>query len=294
MPDVFSDPPVLHTERLVLRQITESDGEGLLSIFADDQVTEFYAWDRFTDVGQGHELAARTAGQFRQREAIRWGLVLPGAPHIIGTCGYTGWSQENRFALLGYDLARDYWRRGLMSEAVAAVLRFGFEQMALHRVEATVLTGNTASAALLSRAGFQREGVSAEAACESMHKALPWKPPEGTSARPAADEDVARSGSTIASQSSGRSITGPRAHSFDHRGHEEDKRSCYGSQAHRYERGTRPGLDIRSGKWRRWIETERFRHVMPPENLEIDGVPAEYPDDSADPSQPSHRQVSGS
>jgi [ribosomal protein S5]-alanine N-acetyltransferase len=46
-----------------------------------------------------------------------------------------------------------------MSEAVAAVLRFGFEQMALHRVEATVVTGNTASAALLSRAGFQREGV---------------------------------------------------------------------------------------------------------------------------------------
>jgi ribosomal-protein-alanine N-acetyltransferase len=158
-PDVFSDPPVLRTERLVLRQITESDGEGLFDIFADDQVTEFYAWDRFTDVGQGHELAARTAGQFRQREAIRWGLVFPGAPRIIGTCGYARWSQENRFALLGYDLARDYWRRGLMSEAVSAVLRFGFEQMALHRVEATVLTGNTASAALLGRAGFQREGV---------------------------------------------------------------------------------------------------------------------------------------
>jgi hypothetical protein len=109
----------------------------------------------------------------------------------------------------------------------------------------------------------------------------------------AANEDVARSGSTITSQSSGRSITGPRAHSFDHRGREEDKRSCYGTQAHRYERGTRSGLDIRSGKWRRWIETERFRHVMPPENLEIDGVPAEYADDSADPAQPSHRQVSG-
>jgi ribosomal-protein-alanine N-acetyltransferase len=157
--DIFSDPPVLRTERLVLRQITESDGEGLFGIFADEQVTEFYAWDRFTDVAQGHELASRTAGQFRQREAIRWGLVLPGAPRIIGTCGYTRWSGQNRFALLGYDLARDYWHRGLMSEAVRAVLRFGFEQMALHRVEATVVTGNTASAALLGRVGFQCEGV---------------------------------------------------------------------------------------------------------------------------------------
>jgi RimJ/RimL family protein N-acetyltransferase len=112
---------VLRTERLLLRQITESDGEGLFDIFADEQVTEHYAWDAFTSVGQGHELAARTAGQFRRREAIRWGLLPPGSPRIIG-CGYTRWSQENRFA------------------------------------------GNTASAALLDRAGFRREGVLRERA----------------------------------------------------------------------------------------------------------------------------------
>jgi len=126
---------------------------------ADSQVTEHYAWDTFTNIEQGHALASRTAEQFRQHEAIRWGLVLPGSPHIIGTCGYTRWSQANQFAVLGYDLASRYWHRGLASEAVAAVLRIGFEQMAPHRAEATVLTGNTASATLLDRAGFQREGL---------------------------------------------------------------------------------------------------------------------------------------
>lgn len=160
--DIFDDPPVLRTERLLLRQITESDGEGLYDIFADEEVTEHYAWDAFTAVEQGHELAARTAEQFRQRESIRWGLVLPGSARIIGTCGYTRWNEDNRFAILGYDLARDYWRRGLMSEAVAAVLRLGFAEMALHRVEATVMAGNTASAALLTRAGFSHEGTMRE------------------------------------------------------------------------------------------------------------------------------------
>src|ERR1022692_151716 len=159
IPNMFGDPPVLRTERLVLRQVTGSDGEGQFGIFAEDQVTEHYAWDTFADIAQGHALAVRTAEQFRRREAVRWGLVLPGSAQIIGTCGYTRWSQQNHFAVIGYDLARRYWRRGLMSEAVAAVLRFGFEQVALHRVEATVLTGNAASAALLDRAGFQREGV---------------------------------------------------------------------------------------------------------------------------------------
>src|SRR6266699_61688 len=94
--------------------------------------------------------------------------------------------------------------------------------------------------------------------------------------------------------SSVRSTTGPNAHSFHHRDRKEDQRGCYGAQAHRYERGARFGSDIRSGRWWRWIETERFRHVVPPENLKVDGVPAEYPDDAADPPQPSHRRISGS
>jgi len=159
IPEVLADPPVLRTERLLMRQITESDGEGLFGIFADDEVTEHYEWDTFTSIERGHELAARTAAQHRQRDAVRWGLLLPASPHIIGTCGYTRWNQENQFAVLGYDLARRYWRQGLMSEAVAAVLQLGFKQAALHRVEATVMAGNTASAAVLTRAGFQHEGT---------------------------------------------------------------------------------------------------------------------------------------
>lgn len=155
---VFGEATVLTTARLTLRQVTETDGQALFDIFSDDHVTEHYAWDTFTSLAQGDELAARTAGQFRQREALRWGLLLNGTDRIIGTCGYTRWNQENRFAVIGYDLARAYWRQGLMSEAVGAVLRFGFHHMALNRVEATVMTGNTASAALLRRMGFRSEG----------------------------------------------------------------------------------------------------------------------------------------
>ena len=104
-----------------------------------------------------------------------------------------------------------------------------------------------------------------------------------------ADEDVRSRGSGFwLAGRFGRSPAGPDAHSFDHRGRKEDQRGCYGTQAHRYERDARSGSGIRSGEWWRRIETERFRHVMPPENLKVDGVPAEYPDDAADPPQPSH------
>src|SRR5580658_2772045 len=156
--DVFGQAVVLRTARLVLRQVTETDGAGLLDIFGDDRVTGHYAWDTFTSLAQAQALAERTAAQFRQGEAVRWGLVPRGGGRIIGTCGYTRWNQENRFAVIGYDLASAYWRRGLMTEAVTAVLRFGFGRMTLNRVEATVHAGNTATAELLSRLGFTCEG----------------------------------------------------------------------------------------------------------------------------------------
>jgi len=155
---VFGDPVVLRTARLILHQITESDGAGLFDIFSDSRVTEHYAWDTFTSIDQGHALAAKTASQFRQGEALRWGLLPHGGAQIIGTCGYTRWNQDNHFAVIGYDLASRHWRQRLMTEAVTAVLRHGFEQMRLNRVEATVLTGNTASIALLKRIGFHHEG----------------------------------------------------------------------------------------------------------------------------------------
>jgi hypothetical protein len=90
------------------------------------------------------------------------------------------------------------------------------------------------------------------------------------------------------------SPAGPDAHSSGHRGGKEDQWGCYGTRARRYERGARFGPDIGSGRWWRWIETERFGQVMPPGNLKVAGVPAEYPDDAADPPQPSHRRISGS
>jgi hypothetical protein len=71
--DVFTALPVLRTERLTLRRLTEAEGEGLFDIFADDQLTEYYAWDTFTDLEQGHELAIRSVEQYRQQEAMRWG-----------------------------------------------------------------------------------------------------------------------------------------------------------------------------------------------------------------------------
>jgi ribosomal-protein-alanine N-acetyltransferase len=162
--EIFGCLPVLRTPRLTLRGIEDGDGQALFELFSDDEVTAYYAWEAFTEPRQGAELAAATVEQYRQRQSLRWGLLPAGADRIVGTCGYARWAQQHRYAVLGYDLARAYWGRGLMSEAVTEVIRFGFEEMNLNRVEANVLTGNAASIAVLTRHGFTLEGRFAERA----------------------------------------------------------------------------------------------------------------------------------
>jgi len=83
--------------------------------------------------------------------------ILKGEEQFVGCCGYS-WHLGLPFGVLDYDLARCYWKQGIMTEAVQALLRFGFEVRNLHRVEARVRLGNEASMRLLQRLGFQEEG----------------------------------------------------------------------------------------------------------------------------------------
>lgn len=89
---------------------------------------------------------------------MHWGITLKGEVQLVGSWGYS-WHLGRPFGVIGYDLARRYWRQGIMTEAIGALLHFGFEVRNLHRVEARVRLGNEASMRLLQRLGFQEEGL---------------------------------------------------------------------------------------------------------------------------------------
>ncbi len=77
---------------------------------------------------------------------------------VVGTCGFNEWSQVHRWAELAFDLARAHWDKGLMRQAVAAVLQWTFRQDQVDRVHAFVRVDNRRSERLLVRSGFEREG----------------------------------------------------------------------------------------------------------------------------------------
>lgn len=79
---------------------------------------------------------------------------------IIGRCGIHNWNNDHRRAEIGYVMEDEtYKRKGLMSEAVEAVIQYGFEKMNLHRLEALVGTGNIPSLRMMEKYRFTKEGI---------------------------------------------------------------------------------------------------------------------------------------
>lgn len=153
--------PVLTTARLLLREITLDDAAFWLRNFSDPEVVELTAYEPPRDVeGAKAEILEFAIHPFQERTGFRWGIALRGNDELIGTLGYHGWIREgaNR-ARVGYDLLREHRRRGLMTEAMRAILAYGFDRMSLHRVEALTDPRNVPSIRLLERLGFRREGT---------------------------------------------------------------------------------------------------------------------------------------
>ncbi|OGS41586.1 MAG: hypothetical protein A3K67_04290, partial [Euryarchaeota archaeon RBG_16_62_10] len=110
--------------------------------------------------GAKQEIKLFCIDTFAASTGIRWGIALKGEPGLIGTAGYYRWAKEGaRNAHMGYDLVREHRGKGIMREALSAIIDFGFRQMKLHRIQIQTDPRNAASMRLAEALGFKREGV---------------------------------------------------------------------------------------------------------------------------------------
>lgn len=152
----FKRFPVLETERLVLRQLRYEDGAEIQRYFTPELAKFYDWWPRTLADGRGFVRFFKTG--YEEEQSIRWGITLKPEDRIIGTIGFSDFDHFSR-AELGYELSMDYWHRGIMTEALRAVIPFGFNELEMHRIQASVFPENQASIKLLERFGFRREGL---------------------------------------------------------------------------------------------------------------------------------------
>jgi [ribosomal protein S5]-alanine N-acetyltransferase len=151
--------PILETERLLLREIVKEDVQGIFDCFSKSDVTRYYGLDTFTNIEQAIELVELFAKNYKEKRGIRWGIEIKGKKGIIGTIGFNAWSPKHKRAEIGYELHPEYWRKGYATEAVSEVISYGFNELDLTRIGAVVFLENIASNKLLTKLGFQLEGV---------------------------------------------------------------------------------------------------------------------------------------
>lgn len=158
----FGAFPLLETPRLLLRELTTNDTQAVFHIRSDFQVTRYNTGLAYERLQQAQDLIEAIKTGYQDGIELRWGITLKPDPTVIGMCGFNYWVRHDHRASIGYDLARAYWGQGIMSEAVRAMVDFGFKRMDLNRIEADADERNPASARVLAKIGFRQEGVQKE------------------------------------------------------------------------------------------------------------------------------------
>ncbi len=152
----FSPFPILHTERLLLRNITTDDVRAMYDMRSNEAVRKFLDQPKKT-FEETEKLVAEIISGIEKNENILWVLSPKGTNEFIGSIGFWRMQPEHHRAEIGYGMVPKYWGSGLMTEAAKAVFKYGFEEMKLHSVEANVNPKNLPSRKLLEKCGFVQE-----------------------------------------------------------------------------------------------------------------------------------------
>jgi ribosomal-protein-alanine N-acetyltransferase len=138
-------PPILETDRLVLRPFEEADAEPLFLLASNPNVTRFTLWEH-------HQKIADTEMFVRDYARCRY---LEGVPEPYAVC-----LKNNRqiIGAVGYWIGEPFWGQGFAAEACRAVVEYSFQNCGPERMQARVIVGNEPSIRVLEKLGFQYEG----------------------------------------------------------------------------------------------------------------------------------------
>lgn len=153
----FHPFPEIRTGRLLLRRIGSRDSLRMFELRSNPLVMQYIDRPRAASVDEGHEMILKMDEALRSNTGITWGISLESDPSLLGTIGFWRIDTANYRAEIGYMLDDAWHRKGIASEAMQAVLAYGFDTMRLHSVEANVNPANHASISLLEKHGFVRE-----------------------------------------------------------------------------------------------------------------------------------------
>lgn len=154
--------PTLETARLQLRPFGETDSAAIYALQSNARVLRYWDSPPWTDRARAQAFLAACRQMEQDGSGARFAIETLRTRAFIGWCSTFRWNPVYRSLGIGYCLDEPAWGKGYATEAVGAMLHWAYDALDLNRVEAELDTRNAASARVLEKLGFEREGLRRE------------------------------------------------------------------------------------------------------------------------------------
>ena len=147
----------LETERLFLRRVDNNDCKEVLALRSNPETMKYIPRPLLQNEEDALAHIAMIESKIESNEGINWAITLKGNPQLIGVIGHYRIQPENYRAEIGYMILPEFNGQGILTEAVKEAVKYGFDIMKLHSIEAVIDPENLASAKVLEKTGFVKE-----------------------------------------------------------------------------------------------------------------------------------------
>ncbi|MGE6489242.1 GNAT family N-acetyltransferase [Paenisporosarcina sp. NPDC076898] len=156
----FYGTQTLKTNRLILRKIVEKDAPSFFNNWmSDDRVTDNLIKGAHKSISESVERVTNIVNEYEDQEFCYWGIELTATGDLIGSIDFYNFDDTTENCEVGFSLGYDWWNQGYGTEALKAVLEFGFQHMNIHKISAAHNTDNPASGKIMQKAGMEQEGL---------------------------------------------------------------------------------------------------------------------------------------
>ena len=153
----------LFTERLVLRKLRTDDADEVFEYARRPDVTARLLWDPHPSLGYTRNYLAYLVRLYREGKYFDWAVTLRDTGRLIGTAGFSAFFPDHAAAEIGYVINPRFSGMGYATEAVRELLRFGFYDLGLHRIQARCFSDHAASLSVMKKNRMKPEGTAKDA-----------------------------------------------------------------------------------------------------------------------------------
>jgi [ribosomal protein S5]-alanine N-acetyltransferase len=158
IPNLLTGFSQITTPRLIFRPLKMQDQEALFAIMSDPEVSRYNRWEVHQSISQSQDYIQAALDLYAQGQYLEWAVCLPNQD-LIGFFGCVWWMPDYASVEIGFSLNRAYWNQGLITEALDALIQWGFKEMQINRFEAQTEIKNIASQRVLEKLGWTCEGT---------------------------------------------------------------------------------------------------------------------------------------